>query len=107
MPLATEVHADHHRHRPDHPDTLASANNLAYAYRAAGRLDEAIPLYEQALADYRRVLGDNHPNTLTSANNLVGAYLAAGRLDEALMVTAEAKRTPRTSKDARSSDSGD
>ena len=29
---------------PDHPDTLASRNNLAIAYRAAGRTDEAISL---------------------------------------------------------------
>ncbi len=28
---------------PDHPQALASRNNLAGAYQAAGRLDEAIP----------------------------------------------------------------
>ena len=67
----------------DHPQTLASRNNLAYAYQAAGRPDEAIPLYEQVLADRMRVLGDNHPQTLTSRNNLASAYQAAGRLDDA------------------------
>ena len=36
---------------PDHPDAFASRNNLAGAYESAGRLDEAIPLYEQVLAD--------------------------------------------------------
>ena len=51
---------------PDHPDTLTSRNNLAYAYQAAGRLDEAIALYEQTLADYERVLGADHPDTLSS-----------------------------------------
>ena len=35
----------------DHPDTLASRNNLAAAYQAAGDLGRAIPLYEQTLAD--------------------------------------------------------
>ena len=69
---------------PDHPHTLASRNNLAYAYRAAGRLDDAIPLYEQVLADSARVLGDNHPGTLASRNNLAYAYRAAGRLDDAI-----------------------
>ena len=69
---------------PDHPHTLASRNNLAYAYRAAGRLGEAIPLYEQTLADRVRVLGDDHPDTLTSRNNLAGAYESAGRLGEAI-----------------------
>ena len=34
---------------PDHPSTLASRNNLAGAYRDAGRLDEAIALFEQTL----------------------------------------------------------
>ena len=68
---------------PDHPDTLASRNNLAYAYKSAGRLDEAIPLYEQVLADSARVLGPDHPQTLASRNNLAAAYKAAGRLDDA------------------------
>ena len=61
----------------DHPQTLTSRNNLAYAYQSAGRLGEAIPLYEQVLADRTRVLGPDHPDTLTSRNNLAYAYLAA------------------------------
>ena len=69
---------------PDHPDTLASRNNLAGAYRAAGRLTEAITLYEQVLPDSIRVLGENHPNTLNSRNNLACAYTAAGRITEAI-----------------------
>ena len=67
----------------DHPQTLTSRNNLAYAYRSAGRLDQAIPLYEEVLADRVRLLGDDHPQTLTSRNNLAGAYKAAGRPDDA------------------------
>ena len=69
---------------PDHPNTLASRNNLAGAYESAGRLDEAIALYKHVIADCTRVLGDDHPNTLTSRNNLAGAYGSAGRLDEAI-----------------------
>ncbi|WP_454921529.1 tetratricopeptide repeat protein [Actinomyces naeslundii] len=69
---------------PDHPDTLASRNNLAGTYRDAGRLDKAIALYEQTLEDSIRVLGSDHPGTLTSRLNLAGAYQAAGRLDEAI-----------------------
>ena len=68
----------------NHPDTLTSRNNLAGAYESAGRLDEAIPLYEQVLADSVRLLGDNHPHTLAFCHNLAGAYQAAGRLGEAL-----------------------
>ena len=46
---------------PDHPDTLTARNNLAIAYRGAGRPDEAISLHEQALAARERVLGPDHP----------------------------------------------
>ena len=68
----------------DHPDTLASRNNLAGAYRAAGRLTEAIPLYEQVLTDRIRILGNDHPDTLASRNNLAYVYESAGRLTEAI-----------------------
>jgi tetratricopeptide (TPR) repeat protein len=69
---------------PDHPDTLASRNNLAGAYESAGRLEEAIGLYEQTLTDQQRVLGADHPQTLASRNYLAGAYKSAGRLEEAI-----------------------
>ena len=69
---------------PDHPDTLASRNNLAYAYESAGRLEEAITLYEKILTFRIRVLGEDHPNTLISRNNLAHAYESAGRLTEAI-----------------------
>jgi len=69
---------------PDHPHTLTSRNNLAAAYRAAGRTAEAIPLYQQALAAFERVLGPDHPDTLGSRNNLAAAYVAAGRAAEAI-----------------------
>ena len=69
---------------PDHPDTLGSRNNLAAAYRAAGRLDEAISLYEQVLADQERVRGPDHRGTLLSRNNLALAYQEAGRTDEVI-----------------------
>ena len=69
---------------PDHPSTLASRNSLASAYRDAGRLDEAIALFERNLEDRTRILGPHHPNTLASRNNLAGAYRDAGRLDEAI-----------------------
>ena len=69
---------------PDHRDSFTSRNNLAGAYRAAGRLTEAITLYEQVLPDSIRVLGEDHPNTLNSRNNLAYAYKGEGRLTEAI-----------------------
>uniref|UniRef100_UPI002025011E tetratricopeptide repeat protein n=1 Tax=Frankia sp. CiP1_Cm_nod2 TaxID=2897161 RepID=UPI002025011E len=69
---------------PDHPDTLTSRNNLAYAYESAGRAAEAIDLYERTLPDMLRILGPDHPDTLTSRNNLVHAYWSAGRVKDAV-----------------------
>ena len=69
---------------PDHPDTLNSRNSLAAAYLAAGRVAEAIPLFEQTLAMRQRTLGLDDPETLTSQNNLASAYQDAGRTAEAI-----------------------
>ncbi|WP_280344254.1 tetratricopeptide repeat protein [Nocardia abscessus] len=84
----TQAHHTHTDHiqifGPDHPDTLASRNNLAYAYRLVGRLTDAISLYEQTLADQQRILGPDHPDTLASRSNLAGAYESAGRLGDAI-----------------------
>ena len=66
------------------PSTLRARNNLAMAYRAAGRTAEAIPLLERTLADCERVLGTDHTDTLTTRNNLAMAYRAAGRTAEAI-----------------------
>ena len=56
----------------DHPDTLASRNNLALAYQAAGRTAKAIPLLERALADCKQVLGADQPTTVIVRRNLAG-----------------------------------
>ena len=69
---------------PDNPHTLAARNNLANAYRSAGRLEQAIELHKRTLADSERVLGPDHPRTLTSRSNLASAYQDAGKLDEAI-----------------------
>ncbi|GAB7109721.1 hypothetical protein JCM4814A_80360 [Streptomyces phaeofaciens JCM 4814] len=71
-------------HGPDHPSTLTSRNNLAYAYEEAGDLGRAIPLHEQTLTGSVRALGEDHPDTLTSRNNLAGAYESAGDLGRAI-----------------------
>ena len=63
---------------PDHPGTLGSRNNLAYAYQDAGRAAEAIPLFECTLADYERILGPDHPSTMTVRDNLAAARASQG-----------------------------
>ncbi len=71
-------------HGAEHPDTLASMINLAAAYQDAGKLDQALPLFEETLKVTKAKLGSEHPSTLTSMNNLAGAYQDAGKLDQAL-----------------------
>jgi tetratricopeptide (TPR) repeat protein len=66
------------------PDTLTACDNLATAYRLAGRLREAIELQVRNLADRERVLGEEHPDTLLSRRNLGRTYRVAGRVDKAI-----------------------
>jgi hypothetical protein len=49
------------------------SSNLAYAYQEAGDLGRAIPLYEQALAECARVLGEDHPTSAVVRDNLAAA----------------------------------
>ena len=60
-------------------------NNLADGYpRSAGKLDQALPLFEETLKLRKAKLGPDHPDTLASMNNLAGSYAALGRHSEAL-----------------------
>ena len=67
----------------DHPDTLASINNVGYLLQVQGMLDQAEPLYREALERRRRVLGDEHPDTLTSINNVGYLLQGQGKPDQA------------------------
>ena len=78
----------------DDPTTLTSRNNLAGAYQSAGRLGEAIPLYEQTLADSVRVLGAAAQGSSVSAaaemlKNLSATAAAAGVQNSASRTMAE------------------
>ena len=60
------------------------ADAIASGYVSAGRLSEAIPLFEQILTDRIRIQGKDHPDTMTSRDNLAEAYQETGRLNEAI-----------------------
>ncbi len=84
VPLAKQVLAARERVLgKEHPDTLASVNNLAVLYQAQGRYGEAEPLLKRALKTEERVLGKEHSSTLQSVNNLAALYQAQGRYREA------------------------
>ena len=62
IPLYRGALADCERVRgTDHPSTLRARNNLAMAYRAAGRTAEAIALLERALGGLRAGVGRRPP----------------------------------------------
>ena len=61
----------------------SAESELADILLHRGRLDESLPLAQQAARRPGPPLGPDHPDTLVSRNNLALAYLAAGRTAEA------------------------
>ena len=76
----------------EHLGLLGFSNNLANAYGAMGRYDDAIALHEEALRVLERVLGPEHPDTLGSRNNLAAVYAEAGRYEDAIALHEETLR---------------
>jgi tetratricopeptide (TPR) repeat protein len=56
---------------------------MGFLLRAQGKLDQAEPLYLEALEKRRRVLGEEHPNTLESLNSVASTLQEQSRLAEA------------------------
>ena len=55
-----------------------------------GKLEEAMPLYEEALQGCRETLGNRHPHTLISIGNLADLLRETGALVEAEAVLGNA-----------------
>ncbi|MEU0188235.1 tetratricopeptide repeat protein [Streptomyces sp. NPDC006207] len=68
----------------DHPDTLASRSDLAFALYGMGEYGQAVDLDRRTLEDRTRVLGPDHPDTLASRNNLAIALQRMGEYAEAV-----------------------
>ncbi|KAK9829532.1 hypothetical protein WJX72_006350 [[Myrmecia] bisecta] len=64
----------------EHPDTLASMNDLAVTFSTLGQPGRAAETHGQVLEVRERVLGPEHPDTLTSMYNLACALSALGQL---------------------------
>ncbi|MGX1810854.1 tetratricopeptide repeat protein [Nocardia sp. NPDC055321] len=63
---------------------ISDTKRLANTYREAGRLAEAIELYERDLVDHIRELGEDHFPTMAARHTLAYACWEAGRLAEAI-----------------------
>jgi tetratricopeptide (TPR) repeat protein len=58
-------------------------NNLAFAYYSAGRIKDALPLYESAV-EIRREIFPDHPDTRRLMNDPAYAYYSLGRREDAI-----------------------
>jgi tetratricopeptide (TPR) repeat protein len=83
---------------PGHPFYLGAIRTRSQEYQAAGRLPEAITLYENALKGARATLGPVHHDTLMLLSYLANAYLDAGRLPEAVALHEEALKQHRANR---------
>lgn len=75
---------------PGHAQSVLARDRLAAAYSTAGRLAEAMSVFEAALADREQALGADHPDTETARANLAHSYQAAGRDAEAITLYEQA-----------------
>ena len=85
IPVAEPLLADQERVLgPDHPDTLASRNNLAIAYQAAGRTGRGDPAVRADPGRPRAGAGPGPPRHPDLPEQPRRAYQAAGRTAEAI-----------------------
>jgi tetratricopeptide (TPR) repeat protein len=73
-----------------HPQSVLVRDRLSAAYSAAGRLDEALPVFETALSDRELALGPEHPDTVSARVSLARCYAASGRDAEAITLYEQA-----------------
>ena len=69
---------------PEHPDTVTCRFSVATRLLGGGSPDEAIPLFERVLENYRRNHGDDDERTLKVRRDLARCHDSAGRHERAL-----------------------
>jgi hypothetical protein len=73
----------------EHPDTLTSANNLAWSLSSQGKHADAERILREVFGARKRVLGAEHPNTLLSASNLATTLSDQGKHADAERIQRE------------------
>jgi tetratricopeptide (TPR) repeat protein len=71
---------------PDHPVTLASANNLGAELAKLGQHAKALAVFERTLAQMKMKHGLDHPQTLVCTGNVAAALIDLGRDDDAVPI---------------------
>jgi tetratricopeptide (TPR) repeat protein len=73
-----------------HGQSVLARDRLAAAYEKAGRMAEAMSVFEAALGDRERNLGSDHPETLAARVNLAHSYHAADLTAQAIALYEQA-----------------
>ncbi|MBF0449153.1 MAG: tetratricopeptide repeat protein [Candidatus Magnetomorum sp.] len=68
----------------NHPDTLASMNNLILFYMEQGRKSDVEPLFLKLIDASKQTFGDNHRFTLACMDRLGAFYVSTGQLKKAM-----------------------
>jgi tetratricopeptide (TPR) repeat protein len=61
-----------------------TVNNIAGLLRNQGKYEDALLLYQRALAIWEKALRPNHPNTATSMNNMAELLRSQVKYEDAL-----------------------
>jgi tetratricopeptide (TPR) repeat protein len=77
----------------DHPDTLTTANYVAWTYCLERDFSKAEPLFLRVLDGRRRLLGDDHPETLQAMHHLGILYVFWDEPDRAEPLFVKALQT--------------
>ncbi len=88
----------------NHVTTATAINNIAFAMRAQGNLDEALKMFKEVLAICESLHGRNHAHTATALNNIGLVLRSLGKLDEALQMLMEALKIKKALRGANHTD---
>jgi serine/threonine protein kinase/tetratricopeptide (TPR) repeat protein len=87
----SQVEAEKKKVEEEKQAALTTLDALAKAYMTAGKLQQAIKLFEQVRDAQVKKLGADNPATLGTVSNLAAAYLIAGRLPQAIKLYEQAR----------------
>jgi hypothetical protein len=80
-------------HGRDHPDALATKNNIGTLQMRTGNYRDALTTFQQTLTIERRRLGESHDNTLHACEQLALAHASLEQFDTAIPLMRQAVRT--------------
>jgi serine/threonine protein kinase len=86
-----QVEAEKKKVEEEKQAAVTTLDALARAYMTAGKIQQAIKLFEQVRETQVKKLGAENPATLGTVSDLAAAYLTAGRLPQAIKLYEQAR----------------